>query len=134
LGQRHQSPVPARRLHRIAHAVIVTADPVAQRLAFDAAERVAFHRPLAVPLAQPVSVTPGTSAAHTLVMLVMNEPDSPFLDSVERRRPGTSLRGYVTRTLPHSSATVVANRAPHEPRPEGGFRRRPGGVRQARLT
>ena len=44
---------------------------------------------------------------------------SPFLDSVERRRPGSSMRAYVTRTLPHSSAIVVANRAPHEPRPEG---------------
>ena len=44
------------------------------------------------------------------MMLTMNEPDSPFLDSVERRRPGTSLRGYVTRTLPHTSAIIVANR------------------------
>jgi hypothetical protein len=39
--------------------------------------------------------------------------ESPFLDSVERRRPGTSMRAYVTRTLPHSSAIVVANRTPH---------------------
>src|SRR6202049_4378631 len=60
--------------------------------------------------------------------------DSPFLDSVERRRPGTSMRAYVTRTLPHSSAIVVANRAPHEPRPEGGFTRRRGGVITAPLT
>ena len=67
-------------------------------------------------------------------MLAMNDPETPFLDSVERRRPGTSLRGYVTRTLPHSSAIVVANRAPHEPRPEGGFTRGAGGVITALLT
>src|SRR6202163_1310827 len=60
--------------------------------------------------------------------------ESPFLDSVERRRPGTSMRAYVTRTLPHSSAIVVANRAPHEPRPEGGFTRGAGGVITALLT
>src|SRR3982074_2461395 len=60
--------------------------------------------------------------------------ESPFLDSVERRRPGTSMRAYVTRTLPHSSAIVVANRAPHEPRPEGGFTRGAGGVVTALLT
>ncbi len=58
----------------------------------------------------------------------------PFLQSVERRRPGTSLRAYVTRTLPHHSAIVVANRAPHEPRPEGGFARGAGGVITALLT
>src|SRR5882762_10344711 len=60
--------------------------------------------------------------------------ESPFLDSVERRRPGSSMRAYVTRTLPHSSAIVVANRAPHEPRPEGGFTRGAGGVITALLT
>jgi hypothetical protein len=68
-------------------------------------------------------------------MVVMSSnPESPFLDSVERRRPGTSLRGYVTRTLPHVSAVVVANRAPHEPRPDGGFTRGAGGVITALLT
>jgi trehalose 6-phosphate synthase len=61
-------------------------------------------------------------------------PSLPFLDSVERRRPGTSLRGYVTRTLPHTSAIVVANRAPHQPRAEGGFTRGAGGVVTALLT
>src|SRR5439155_314174 len=60
--------------------------------------------------------------------------DSPFLQSVERRRPGSSMRNYVTRTLPHSSAVVVSNRAPHEPRPEGGFARGAGGVVTALLT
>src|SRR6202165_2489512 len=60
--------------------------------------------------------------------------ESAFLDSVERRRPGTSMRAYVSRTLPHSSAIVVANRAPHEPRPEGGFTRGAGGVITALLT
>src|SRR2546428_884560 len=67
-------------------------------------------------------------------MLAMITPQVPFLDSVERRRPGTSLRAYVTRTLPHSSTIVVANRAPHEPRPEGGFTRGAGGVITALLT
>jgi len=60
--------------------------------------------------------------------------DSPFLQSVERRRPGSSMRNYVSRTLPHSSAIVVSNRAPHEPRPEGGFARGAGGVVTALLT
>src|SRR5258708_9167377 len=59
---------------------------------------------------------------------------TPFLESVERCRAGTWLRGYVTRPLPHSSAIVVANRAPHEPRPEGGFTRGAGGVITALLT
>src|SRR3977135_458725 len=60
--------------------------------------------------------------------------DSPFMNSVERRRPGGSMRAYVTRTLPHHSAIVVSNRAPHEPRPEGGFARGAGGVVTALLT
>src|SRR3989442_3029443 len=67
-------------------------------------------------------------------MLPMSTPQVPFLESVERRRPGASLRVYVTRTLPHSSTIVVANRAPHEPRPEGGFTRGAGGVITALLT
>ena len=54
--------------------------------------------------------------------------DSPFMQSVERRRPGTSMRGYVTRTLPHSSAIVVSNRGPHEAQPgEAALRAEPGG-------
>src|SRR5260370_42494883 len=44
------------------------------------------------------------------------------------------MRAYVTRTLPHSSAIVVANRAPHEPRAEGGFARGAGGGITALLT
>ncbi len=60
--------------------------------------------------------------------------DSPFVQSVERRRPGASMRNYVARTLPHTSAIVVSNRAPHEPRPEGGFARGAGGVVTALLT
>jgi len=67
-------------------------------------------------------------------MLAMRSPETPFLDSVERRGPGSSLRAYVTRTLPHSSTIVVANRAPHEPRSEGGFTRGAGGVITALLT
>ncbi len=60
--------------------------------------------------------------------------DSPFMSSVERRRPGGSMRAYVARTLPQHSAVVVSNRAPHEPRPEGGFARGAGGVVTALLT
>jgi trehalose 6-phosphate synthase len=60
--------------------------------------------------------------------------DTPFVQSVERRRPGASMRAYITRTLPHSSAIVVSNRAPHEPRPDGGFARGAGGVVTALLT
>src|SRR5216684_4212640 len=60
--------------------------------------------------------------------------DSPFMSSVERRRPGGSMRAYVTRTLPELSSIVVSNRAPHEPRPEGGFARGAGGVVTALLT
>jgi trehalose 6-phosphate synthase len=44
------------------------------------------------------------------------------------------MRTYVTRTLPPSSAIVVSNRAPHEPRPDGGFARGAGGVVTALLT
>jgi trehalose 6-phosphate synthase len=73
-----------------------------------------------------------SEAEHGPVSATM--ADSPFLESVERRRPGTSMRAYVMRTLPHSSAIVVANRAPHEPRPEGGFARGAGGVITALLT
>src|SRR6266481_3172964 len=60
--------------------------------------------------------------------------DSPFTRSVDRRRPGGSMRADVSRTLPHHSAIVVSNRAPHEPRPEGGFARGAGGVVTALLT
>ncbi|HZQ49074.1 MAG TPA: trehalose-6-phosphate synthase [Candidatus Dormibacteraeota bacterium] len=60
--------------------------------------------------------------------------ETPFLQSVERRRPGSSMRNYVARTLPPASAIVVSNRAPHEPRPEGGFARGAGGVVTALLT
>src|ERR1700694_2766839 len=69
-------------------------------------------------------------------MLGMRTPeeDTPFLESADRRRPGTSPRGYVSRTLAHASTLVVANRAPHEPRPEGGFTRGAGGVITALLT
>src|SRR5256885_7526608 len=44
------------------------------------------------------------------------------------------MRNYVARTLPPSSAIVVSNRAPHEPRPDGGFARGAGGVVTALLT
>src|SRR5205823_2714457 len=119
LRQRPAGPVPARRLHRLAQALGL-AEHVAQRqpLALGVAVRFAVGSAIAIAIAEAVSVplAAGTQPAGR-VMLAMNNPESPFLESVERRRPGTSLRGYVTRTLPHSSAIVVANRAPHEPRP-----------------
>lgn len=47
---------------------------------------------------------------------------------------GSSLRAYVARTLPDYSPILVSNRAPHEPKPEGGFRRGAGGVITGLLT
>jgi trehalose 6-phosphate synthase len=49
-------------------------------------------------------------------------------------RYGSSLRAYVTRTLPDCSPILVSNRAPHEPKPDGGFKRGAGGVITALLT
>ena len=46
----------------------------------------------------------------------------------------SSLQDYVARTLPDYSPILVSNRAPHEPRPEGGFKRGAGGVITALLT
>jgi trehalose 6-phosphate synthase len=53
---------------------------------------------------------------------------------IARSKPGSSLRAYVRRTLPDVSPIVVCNRAPNEPRPDGGFRRGAGGVITALLT
>ncbi len=47
---------------------------------------------------------------------------------------GSALRTYVTRNLPNTSAILVSNRAPHEPKPDGGFERGAGGVVTALLT
>src|SRR6266567_1212610 len=58
----------------------------------------------------------------------------PLITSISRTTPASSLRAYVTRTLPDCSPIVVSNRAPHEPRPEGGFRRGAGGVITGLLT
>ena len=44
------------------------------------------------------------------------------------------MRAYVARTLPDVSPILVCNRAPSEPKPEGGFRRGAGGVITALLT
>jgi trehalose 6-phosphate synthase len=44
------------------------------------------------------------------------------------------LRAYVTRTLPGYSPILVSNRAPHEPRPDGSFKRGAGGVITGLLT
>ncbi|TMC84977.1 MAG: trehalose-6-phosphate synthase [Chloroflexi bacterium] len=143
MWRRLARPVPAGRLHRFAVAVVVS-QPVAVRKSLCSSVGPALDPPLglAVGLAVGASITIGLSftracPATTTVaelMLAMRSSETPFLDSVERRRPGTSLRGYVMRTLPHSSAIVVANRAPHEPRPEGGFTRGAGGVITALLT
>jgi len=121
-------------VHPLAHGISLALgftqrQSIAFALALAVGIRVALG--LAVDAAVPVS---SATLADTFLMLAMNNPESPFMESVERRRPGTSLRGYVTRTLPHSSAIVVANRAPHEPRPDGGFTRGAGGVITALLT
>jgi trehalose 6-phosphate synthase len=47
---------------------------------------------------------------------------------------GSPLRAYVTRTLPDYAPVLVSNRAPHEPKPDGGFTRGAGGVITALLT
>jgi trehalose 6-phosphate synthase len=44
------------------------------------------------------------------------------------------LRAYVSRTLPDYAPILVCNRAPREPKPEGGFARGSGGVITALLT
>ncbi len=44
------------------------------------------------------------------------------------------MRAYVARTLPGHSPILVSNRAPHEPRPDGTFRRGSGGVITGLLT
>ncbi|MEO8745351.1 MAG: trehalose-6-phosphate synthase [Candidatus Dormiibacterota bacterium] len=49
-------------------------------------------------------------------------------------RDGASLRAYVARTLPDFSPILASNRAPHEPKPEGGFKRGAGGVITALVT
>src|SRR5438128_1447027 len=134
MRKRLQGSFPEGRVHPLAHGISLALgftqrQSIAFALALAVGIRVALG--LAVDAAVPVS---SATLADTVLMLAMNNPESPFMESVERRRPGTSLRGYVTRTLPHSSAIVVANRAPHEPRPEGGFTRGAGGVITALLT
>jgi len=134
MRKRLQGSFPEGRVHPLAHGISLALgftqrQSIAFALALAVGIRVALG--LAVDAAVPVS---SATLADTFLMLAMNNPESPFMESVERRRPGTSLRGYVTRTLPHSSAIVVANRAPHEPRPEGGFTRGAGGVITALLT
>jgi trehalose 6-phosphate synthase len=44
------------------------------------------------------------------------------------------LRAYVTRALPGFSPVLASNRAPHEPRPDGTFKRGSGGVITGLLT
>ncbi len=60
--------------------------------------------------------------------------ERPRITRVPRTVPGSSLRAYVARTLPDCSPIVVSNRAPREPRPEGGFKRGAGGVITGLLT
>jgi trehalose 6-phosphate synthase len=47
---------------------------------------------------------------------------------------GAGLRAYVTRALPGFSPVLASNRAPHEPRPDGTFKRGSGGVITGLLT
>jgi len=62
------------------------------------------------------------------------DTERPVITSILRSAPASSLRAYVSRTLPDCSPIVVSNRAPHEPRPEGGFKRGAGGVITGLLT
>ena len=62
------------------------------------------------------------------------DTERPLITSMLRTAPASSLRAYVNRTLPDCSPIVVSNRAPHEPRPEGGFKRGAGGVITGLLT
>src|SRR5260370_7642628 len=64
----------------------------------------------------------------------IGDAERPVITSIVRATPASPLRAYVTRTLPDCSPIVVSNRAPHEPRPEGGFRRGAGGVITGLLT
>src|SRR5439155_21347956 len=116
LRKRLQGSFPEGRVHPLAHGIshalgFTQRQSIAFALALAVGIRVALG--LAVDADVPVS---SATLADTFVMIAMNNPESPLMDSVERRRPGTSLRGYVTRALPHSSAVVVGNRAPHEAR------------------
>src|SRR5579864_8300341 len=144
MRRRLAGSVPAGRVHRLTSAVgLAQRDGLAVSLAVDPSDDPAFEPSVAVPGADTFA---GTIAFAGLIAVagrvterqgfaVMRDvTETPFAESVERRRPGASLRAYVTRTLPHSSAIVVANRAPHEPRPEGGFTRGAGGVITALLT
>jgi len=141
--RRPSGSVPAGGLH-VADAFGIS-EPLAQRESDRTAFRAAVDSPLSLALGVATGLAttgvavrqPGASGGPATIselMLAMRSPETPFLDSVERRRPGSSLRAYVTRTLPHSSTIVVANRAPHEPRSEGGFTRGAGGVITALLT
>ena len=62
------------------------------------------------------------------------DTERPVITSILRASPASSLRAYVSRTLPDCSPIVVSNRAPHEPKPEGGFKRGAGGVITGLLT
>src|SRR3977135_1863095 len=62
------------------------------------------------------------------------DTERPVITSILRAAPASSLRAYVSRALPDCSPIVVSNRAPHEPKPEGGFKRGAGGVITGLLT
>src|ERR1700724_2701677 len=62
------------------------------------------------------------------------DTERPVITSTLRAAPASSLRAYVSRTLPDCSPIVVSNRAPHERKPEGGFKRGAGGVITGLLT
>src|SRR4029077_1596157 len=117
LPQRHRGHLPIsepkpKRVteHNAASEPDRCAEPVA--LAVAATYAGSDAEPGPVPVHQAIALGTGKE--------MLEIADSPFMSSVERRRPGGSMRAYVTRTLPQHSAVVVSNRAPHEPRPEGG--------------
>ncbi len=60
--------------------------------------------------------------------------ERPRITSILRTTPASSVRAYVTRTLPDTSPIVVSNRAPYESGADGGFKRGAGGVITGLLT
>src|SRR5712692_847041 len=62
------------------------------------------------------------------------DTERPRITSILRTTPASSVRAYVTRTLPDTSPIVVSNRAPYEPGTDGGFKRGAGGVITGLLT
>ena len=141
--------LPAR--HARTHACQTPGTP-RHRVAVGVARAASPSDPVPTPLPEPVAdalsgARPRRPRRHRRRHHSRSPAPSPRMEErwsrerqpipAERRAPtARALRCAPTspRTLPHSSAIVVSNRAPHEPRPEGGFARGAGGVVTALLT